>query len=267
MKIIDCFIFYNELDLLNYRLNVLNDVVDYFVIVESKYTFSGKEKELYFENNKHLFEKFKHKIIHFIVNDVPYKYPNINYSKNEQWENEFHQRNMIENALKQISLNNEDAILISDVDEIIDPQILKKIRDKDIIFDVNSLELDFYYYNLNSKIKGKWTCVKIISYQMFQELKLSCNDIRKSDRPVIKKAGWHLSYFGNTVSIINKIENFSHQELNTDYFKNKERITKIVQNNEDLFDRSYHIIQKIAICDNTYLPIAYDIYLTKFYTK
>lgn len=33
----DCFLFYNEIDL-------LNDVVDYFMIIESKYTFSGKEK-------------------------------------------------------------------------------------------------------------------------------------------------------------------------------------------------------------------------------
>ena len=46
IKIIDCFIFYNELDLLEYRLNILNDVVDYFVIVESTHTFVGKEKVL-----------------------------------------------------------------------------------------------------------------------------------------------------------------------------------------------------------------------------
>ena len=39
MKIIDSFIFYNELDLLNYRLSILNDYVDYFIIVESKYTY------------------------------------------------------------------------------------------------------------------------------------------------------------------------------------------------------------------------------------
>ena len=55
MKIIDCFLFYNEIDLLNYRMNILNDVVDYFVIVESKYTFAGKEKKIYLEENKHLF--------------------------------------------------------------------------------------------------------------------------------------------------------------------------------------------------------------------
>ena len=57
MKIIDCFIFYNELDMLTYRLNILNDVVDYFVLVESNHTFVGKEKPLFYQDNKHLFEK------------------------------------------------------------------------------------------------------------------------------------------------------------------------------------------------------------------
>ena len=53
MKVIDCFIFYNELDLLDYRLNILKEVVDYFVIVESTHTFVGKEKELYFNKDKY----------------------------------------------------------------------------------------------------------------------------------------------------------------------------------------------------------------------
>ena len=83
MKIIDCFIFYNELDMLTYRLNILNDVVDYFVLVESNHTFVGKEKPLFYNENKHLFEKFNHKIIHIIVNDFPHKYPNVNIGNND----------------------------------------------------------------------------------------------------------------------------------------------------------------------------------------
>ena len=49
MKIVDCFLFYNELDLLKFKLKELNDIVDYFVLIESKYTFVGNEKELYYE--------------------------------------------------------------------------------------------------------------------------------------------------------------------------------------------------------------------------
>ena len=45
MKIYDCFIFNNEVELLELRLNILNDVVDKFVIVEGNFTFSGTKKE------------------------------------------------------------------------------------------------------------------------------------------------------------------------------------------------------------------------------
>jgi beta-1,4-mannosyl-glycoprotein beta-1,4-N-acetylglucosaminyltransferase len=57
-KIYDCFIFFNELDLFRLRLNILNDTVDYFVIVESTVTFSGNFKELVYENNKELIKRF-----------------------------------------------------------------------------------------------------------------------------------------------------------------------------------------------------------------
>lgn len=50
--IYDCFTFFNELNLLEIRLNILNDVVDKFVLVEATKTFSGKDKPLYYEQNK-----------------------------------------------------------------------------------------------------------------------------------------------------------------------------------------------------------------------
>ena len=51
-KIYDCFLFFNELDLLEIRLNVLNDYVDYFVLVEATQTFTNKDKPLYYKENK-----------------------------------------------------------------------------------------------------------------------------------------------------------------------------------------------------------------------
>ena len=52
MKVFDSIIFFNELDLLEMRLNILNDVVDYFVVTESPFTVSGNEKPLYYAENK-----------------------------------------------------------------------------------------------------------------------------------------------------------------------------------------------------------------------
>jgi len=71
--------FYNELDTLAYRLNILNDVVDLFVLVEATHTRVDKVKPLFYQENKHLFEKCNNKIIHVIVDDFPHKYPNIDF--------------------------------------------------------------------------------------------------------------------------------------------------------------------------------------------
>ena len=52
MKIYDCFTFYNELDLLEMRLEILSDSVDFFVLVEANKTHSGREKELFFHKHE-----------------------------------------------------------------------------------------------------------------------------------------------------------------------------------------------------------------------
>jgi beta-1,4-mannosyl-glycoprotein beta-1,4-N-acetylglucosaminyltransferase len=264
MIIIDCFIFYNELDLLTYRLNLLNNIVDYFIIVESTHTFTGKEKKLYFNENKHLFENFTN-IIHIIVDDLPYKYHNVNIHNNEVWMNEFFQRNAISRGLSYIkNLAEPDVIIIADLDEIPNPYTLDKIKKGNIIVDINQLEMDFYYYNLNTRFQSKWYSCKIISYKKYNELNASCNNIRNTKCPIILNGGWHLSYFGDKYFIQNKIQNFSHQELNTYEYTDLEKIEKRIQNNSDLYDRKCNI-EKIKIEDNIYLPIDYHKYLNKYY--
>lgn len=263
-KIIDCFIFYNEMELLTYRLNILNDVVDYFILVESTHTFIGKEKKLFFNENKHLFEKFNEKIIHIIVDDFPYKYPNIDISKSQQWINENFQRDQIKRGLDKLDLNDEDIITITDLDEIPDPNTLLKIKNNEITVDINILKMDFYYYNLNTKLQEEWHNAKILSFQKFNELSISCTTIRfYNNCKIIDNGGWHLSYFGDSKFIKNKIEQFSHQEYNNDYYTSIEKIEKRVNNFNDLYDRNNHNM-KLSIKDNYYLPSEYEKYLSKF---
>jgi beta-1,4-mannosyl-glycoprotein beta-1,4-N-acetylglucosaminyltransferase len=266
MKIIDCFIFYNELDLLTYRLNLLNNIIDYFIIVESTHTFIGKEKKLFFNENKHLFENFRNKIIHIIVDDFPYKYHNVNIGEKDVWNNEFFQRNAISRGINYIKdLSQYDVIIISDLDEIPDPYTLNKIKKGDIIVDINILEMDLYYYNLNTRYQSKWPLCKIISYKKYNELNISCNDIRNKQCSNILNGGWHLSYFGDKYFIQNKIQNFSHQELNNANYTDLDKIENRVKNSSDLYDRDYCKFEKIKIENNTYLPPDYDKYLNKYY--
>lgn len=279
IKIIDCFLFYNEIQMLTYRLNLLNEVVDYFIIVEATHSFSGKEKPLFFKENKHLFEKFQDKIIHIIVEDFPHKYPNINYDEKQQWKNENFQRKCISRGINKLKysrslmqLKNEDIILISDLDEIIDPNTLYKIKNNEINIDNEFyiLEMELHYYNLILKYNEKWYSPKLITYKKYNELNADCDSIRwyniyvNPSMPIIKNGGWHLSYFGDCNFIKNKLENFSHQEYSNSLYTDIDKIKNKLQNGTDLFNRGADSI-KVNISDNNYLPPQYEKYLRNFY--
>jgi beta-1,4-mannosyl-glycoprotein beta-1,4-N-acetylglucosaminyltransferase len=295
MKIVDCFIFYNELQLLEYRLSILYNVVDYFIIVESRQTFVGKDKELLYEINKNKFNKFKDKIIHIVV-DLPYKYPNIDYKNNkpfqnynynengQQWMNEAFQRESLTEGFKQISFEDNDYIIVSDADEIPDPDTLNEIKNGKISpFEIYKLKQDLYYYNLNSKREEMWTHPYIMSYGFFNKYKkdieipiekciyfehgykfLINNDERmfltelrlnnSSEISYLEKGGWHLTYFGNHQFIKNKYENFSHVEISTDR-KDLKKISDDIENHN-----------KIGIKDNGYLPYKFEKYLSNYIT-
>ena len=68
MKIFDCFMYFDEDLLLDLRLNVLNNFVDKFVIVESNLTHTGELKKLKFDINK--FENFKNKIDYYPLENL-----------------------------------------------------------------------------------------------------------------------------------------------------------------------------------------------------
>lgn len=99
----DCFVFFNELELLELRLEELSDVVDRFVLVEGTKTFRGKKKPLYFEDNKERYSKFLNRIIHIRVDDFP--------ESTNPWELEYHQRNMIAKGLS--NCKSDDNLLLS----------------------------------------------------------------------------------------------------------------------------------------------------------
>ena len=142
MKIFDCFMYLDEDLVLDLRLNYLNSFVDKFVIVESKFTHSGKKRNLNFNFKK--FEKFKDKIIYLILDHEPNDIEKVKDDDDENTKNrkyilngmkrDFYQRNYIINGL--MDANENDLILISDLDEI--PKLeninFRNIKEKLIFF-------------------------------------------------------------------------------------------------------------------------------------
>jgi beta-1,4-mannosyl-glycoprotein beta-1,4-N-acetylglucosaminyltransferase len=243
----------------------IDEVVDYFVLVESTHTHTGKEKPLYFSENKHLFEKINDKIIHVIVDDFPYKYPNINILKDEQWKNEQFQRNCITRGLQRINVKDNDLIIISDLDEIPDPRTLNQIRNGIITVESNSFEMDMYYYNLEYKLPKPWHHARVAPYSYVKNISSYSKNFRFGPtKIIIKGGGWHLSYFMSPHLISNKLKHFAHQEFNHLEFTEPEIIRKRIEVGVDLFGRPQSRPQKIILSKNTNLPPLYQKYLSAF---
>lgn len=256
MKIIDAFIFYNELDMLNLRLHENINLVDYFILVESSKSFTNNSKEFIFENNKDKFKHFLNKIIHIKVFDMP--------DGTNNWAREFHQRNCITRGLDLVpNLNDDDIILLSDVDEIIKSETIIKLKENKISKMCN-LNMDIYYYNLQNKAKDVncWPLVKAGPYNLIKEYK-NISDIRKKSFDNYDNCGWHLSYFGGVEKIKNKIENFSHQEYNKKNILDTDSINNSILNNKDLLKREnpYGGFTNISINTNSDLPLYYTLVL------
>jgi beta-1,4-mannosyl-glycoprotein beta-1,4-N-acetylglucosaminyltransferase len=245
--IYDCFIFFNELDLLEIRLNVLNDVVDKFVIVEATKTHSGKSKPLFFNENKERFKDFQHKIIHVIVDDYP---PFVT-----AWTFENHQRNGILRGLK--DARPEDVILISDLDEIPNPQVVKLHAQNLKEIKLLIQKMHYYYLNYLNFTAPDWGLgTKMLPYRFFnaseKQLKFSYSEyllpeVNQGVTPtkirfvenvkMISNAGWHFSYLGGVDAIIEKISRVCHLEFTLDKYKDKKRLTEAIESGRDLYGR------------------------------
>lgn len=261
MIVIDAFIFYNELDMLEFRLMELYDVVDKFVIVESTHTFSGELKPLYYKENKEKYNKWNDKIIHLV-----YKGTN---TKIDAWTREKNQRNYLRQGVDLLKPNNNDIIIISDADEIPDTKMIINLKKTGLNHALRPIQ-DMYYYNLTCKAKVGNSRCRIMNYNTFKEK--TPENHTKTHYKTIEKGGWHFSYFGDTDFIINKIMKFSHQEYNKEEYLNKDLIKDKIKKCIDLFNRDNgiqgqgpHKFYYIDPYDNLYLPINWK-YLLKFET-
>ena len=257
----DCFIFFNELDLLEIRLNELNDLVDKFVLVEADRTFKNTPKPFIFEDNKERFSKFLDKIIHIKITKYPLFIPIINPFS--PWKIEFFQRDSIVKGL--VKCNPNDVILISDVDEIPDRDILKKQLTNGVN-KIYGLKMDMFMYYLDNKLifdggsnmtkqeskNGIWHCTALLPYKLLKKKpyrirKEIMRTIRRGPKyEIIPNAGWHFTYIGGAKKIIEKLEAFSHTEYNFQKYKDEKNIHDLIQNGKDLFGRDleFEIVEK-----------------------
>ena len=256
MKIFDCFMYFDEEVVLDVRLNTLNEFVDYFVIVESKFTHKGDPRNLKFNHKK--FEKFKDKIIYIVYEQEPKEIEiiNSNDSENEKSRKyifnaiyrENGQRNHIEKGLE--LANQNDIILISDVDEI--PNLLdvnlNKINEKIILF-----KQDMFYYKFNLYLPNLiWTGTKgcrkknMINPQWLRNVKDRKYPFYRIDTifsknkyksiKCIDTGGWHFTNIKTAKEIEHKLKSYLHHREFDVQPLSVEEIDKIIKNKQAIYD-------------------------------
>lgn len=269
-KIYDCFCFFNELDLLELRLNILDSYVDYFVISEASVTHTGVAKPYYFEENKERFSKFLHKIIHLKIEDTPNDFINLppidistpdglavakihefiktqtnRFDRRTQiaYGRDFYQKECVRRGL--INCDDNDIIMFSDCDEIPNPYVMPMLFPLLQENKFYSLLQTGYYYFLNMHKENNWKGTRVGKYKDLKDY--SYNELRGNDWLPITEGGWHFSYMGGPEKVKHKIQSFSAQEMNNSHVINS--IDNNIQKGIDPFFRSQLTEVKI---DDTY---------------
>ncbi len=226
--------FFNEIDILKLRLNILDPLVDKFIIEEATTTFSGTKKGLCFEENKALFKDYLDKIVYIVVDeDKKFKVTH---------ERDYFQKNHLIKGLNEVKATEDDVIIFGDCDEIPNPEELKKIIkefDKTKVYHL--AQRNFYgFLNMEEKtgkllsITGefpgipnadrKWLGTKVTSIlNIPSEGIVRLRDLAKpTDSNAVRVAdgGWHFGYMGGNHEtdpikrIGVKVKAAAHQEYN-----------------------------------------------------
>lgn len=237
--IYDCFLFFNELDLLETRLNVLDPIVDKFVIMESNLTFSGLSKELNFGKNKDRYSKFLDKIIHVVVDDTPNQFLDISKNLKEEiskddicfnkilksmfkyshwnksemhWNRDFFHRECVLRGL--VDCQDDDIIILSDLDEIPSKDTLLELFKNVEHGKFYHLMQNMYHYYVNVRKVERWFGSKVCRYSYIKNTESNYMRISKHDGTQIENGGWHLTFLGGVEKVKEKIRSYGHQELN-----------------------------------------------------
>ena len=248
--------YFDEEVVVDVRLNTLNEFVDYFVIVESKFTHKGDARELKFNHKK--FEKFKNKIIYLIYDEEPIGLKKIGIEDDEKEKSikyilnalkrENGQRNYIQQGISDAKKN--DLILISDVDEIPNLSNLnfKNIKEKIILF-----KQDMFYYKFNLRLPNLiWTgtkgCIKkkLISPQWLRNIKDRKYSFLRIDTffsktkyiniEIVNKGGWHFSNIKTPKEIEHKLRSYLHHREFDEQPLSIEDIDNIIKNKKAIYD-------------------------------
>ena len=240
--IIDWFPFFDELDLLEIRLNELSSVVDVFVLSEAAVTFTGKPKPMVYAENRDRFKAFAHKIEYVAIESCEGM-----RTLPRQMDRDQKQR-ALDVLYDRLHPGPSDVVVIGDADEIPRAESLRSAIADDT-WTVAASAMPMYYYWLNCRNTGKaWKRSKFVRTRgrlNFRQLRYGGAEV------VLRDAGWHFSFLGGIDSIQRKLAAYAHTEYDRPPFNTAEHIAVRLEAGTDLFDRAH---QYEFVSDLSYLP-------------
>lgn len=224
MKVWDCIIYNGERDALDLRLNILRNVVDFHVLAEAPYSFSGEPKPMYFARA----QQSRPRVVW---------QPMMRDALPGSWDNEYALR---ERAVEYVRkhADSEDLVILADVDEIPNPYQLR----------VGALYPTWYYYYLN--VRCMWqdnNGAVIVKAGMLQEY--SAQELRMNVRWDLTplRSGWHFSFLGGLEQMHRKIRNWSHTEHDTEVIH--ANLSSRLSLLKDPIGRAGHELQVVPVDD------------------
>jgi len=204
--VIDAFMFFDEMDILDLRLHELDAVVDKFVIVDSLQMHGSRNtRPSVLRQQWDRVEQFWPKIKHVTLERLlpPWNSPA------DSWPRENFQRNAVLAPALEICSSKHDILMVSDADEIPRASQVAEIIEMSKST-MCRVQHEFFYYNVNCFI-GHWTGTAAGTLEQF-ERHGGAQATRFAGFPQIADAGWHFSYFGDIQRIRSKVQNFAHSQ-------------------------------------------------------
>ncbi|OLN82077.1 hypothetical protein CCHL11_07697 [Colletotrichum chlorophyti] len=243
-KVYDLLLINTEVEMLEIRMGQMAPYVDYFVIIESDKTFTDHPKPLYVKDNWDLFKPWHDKMILRTMDLEALK-------EGSTWDREAKSRNaMYEQVIPGLegeqAASIDDILLVSDVDEIPKPEVIRALRNCQVPPRV-TIHSKIYYYSFQWLARNDWNHPQATTYQgentvLPHDLRHNANDHH------FMHGGWHCSYCFSTVEeMAQKINSFSHAELNKPEFKDPDWIVKVARRGHDIFGRGDSNFDRVEV--------------------
>jgi len=233
MKIVDITTFNNQIELLDLRIKILEDVVDIFYIIEATKTHQGNFKEI-------LGNRYSHPKLKVITIDFP--------EHLDTWGRERYQRNY---TVCLDSYDSDSMVITSDLDEIPNPEAivwLKEHFETDVVYGLEQ-QMHQYYLNVENTTEH-WIGTKICGVELYNYI--GAENLRmnrhRSHQTTLQDAGWHWSYLGGEKAVQQKIKDYAHSEFNNEGVLSQ--IKTRLENNEDVLGRQ--VVLKTVAIDESY---------------